>query len=63
MERPTHQETTAIHTFVIFTDPKRRGHAMPWGREAHVGSTKVGQEAEGEEITGQELQEGTGKAG
>lgn len=63
MLMPTHQETTAIHKIVIFTDPKRRGHAMPWGREAHAGSTKVGQEAEGEEIIGQELQEGTGKAG
>ena len=45
MMKLTDQETIATEKSLLFTIPKRRGLARPWG--ATWGSTRVSQEAEG----------------
>lgn len=53
MMRPTYQGMVAIEKIVCYSQEKRPNHAMGWGWEVEGrntwGSTRVGQDTEGEE--------------
>lgn len=42
MSRPADQKMIVTEMIVILTDPKRRGHAMPWGWGAHMKTEGAG---------------------